>query len=419
MNGSRLVRVAGRNRPDTQDVRVPQLPPNPPRFWPRFDDRLRSVAVTARVGRVLGLALAVCFVTGLLSHYQYSPWGWLPEPAHPIWGYRLTQGLHVTTGIACIPLLLVKLWSVYPRLFAWPPARSAVHAVERLTIGLLVAVAIVELVTGFLNVLDWYPWPWPFVAVHRFLAYVLIGSVLGHIAVKLPAIRSALAHPVDADVSAPAPTPVPAPAPAPVTAAASAPGTDEGLTRRGLLVATGAGVTLVVATTVGQSVRPLEPIALLAPRRPTTGPQHVPVNKTAAQARVGRVGADWALVVDGPRPFALTLAELEATATAVARLPIACVEGWSVDAHWRGVPLLDLVHRAGGTADSTVHVRSLQPHGAYAQSVISGPQLGGALLATHLNGVRLDLDHGYPVRLIAPNRAGVLNTKWLRSVTVR
>ena len=36
-----------------------------------------------------------------------------------------------------------------------------------------------------------------------------------------------------------------------------------------------------------------------------------------------------------------------------------------------------------------------------------------ALLATHLNGGRLDIDHGYPLRLIAPDRAGVLNTKWL------
>jgi len=144
-----------------------RLPVDPPRGWPRFDERLRALAVTARLGRVLGIAIGVCFVTGLLSHYQYQPWSWLPEPAHPSWGYRFTQGVHVTTGIASIPLLLVKLWSVYPRLFAWPPARSLVHALERLSVGLLVAVALIELTTGFLNVLAWYPWPWPFVAVHR------------------------------------------------------------------------------------------------------------------------------------------------------------------------------------------------------------------------------------------------------------
>ena len=83
-----------------------RLPADPPRGWPRFDERLRAVAVTARLGRVLGIAIGISFVTGLLSHYQYQPWSWLPEPAHPSWGYRFTQGLHVTTGIASIPLLL-------------------------------------------------------------------------------------------------------------------------------------------------------------------------------------------------------------------------------------------------------------------------------------------------------------------------
>ena len=38
------------------------------------------------------------------------------------------------------------------------------------------------------------------------------------------------------------------------------------------------------------------------------------------------------------------------------------------------------------------------------------------LLATGLNGSPLDPDHGYPVRLIAPNRPGVLQTKWVTKV---
>jgi DMSO/TMAO reductase YedYZ molybdopterin-dependent catalytic subunit len=49
---------------------------------------------------------------------------------------------------------------------------------------------------------------------------------------------------------------------------------------------------------------------------------------------------------------------------------------------------------------------------------VFGPQLAVALLATHLNGERLSLDHGYPLRLIAPNRAEVLNTKWLTKIEV-
>ena len=40
------------------------------------------------------------------------------------------------------------------------------------------------------------------------------------------------------------------------------------------------------------------------------------------------------------------------------------------------------------------------------------------LIALMLNGQTLDLDHGYPCRLIAPARPGVLQTKWLSRVEV-
>jgi hypothetical protein len=137
---------------------------------------------------VLGVAIAVLFVTGLLSHYQYEPWSWLPEPAKPIWGYRLTQGIHVATGIATIPLLLFKLWSVYPNQFRFPPIKSIKHAIERLSVAILVSTALVQVIIGFLNVLNWYTFPSYFVSVHRFLRYVLVGSVLLHVGVKLPDI---------------------------------------------------------------------------------------------------------------------------------------------------------------------------------------------------------------------------------------
>lgn len=40
------------------------------------------------------------------------------------------------------------------------------------------------------------------------------------------------------------------------------------------------------------------------------------------------------------------------------------------------------------------------------------------LVALRLNGEVLSIDHGYPCRLIAPGRAGVLQTKWLERVEV-
>ena len=375
-----------------------KLPPKPP-LWPTFSSPLHSPAVVARVGRVLGICFTICFVTGLLSHYQYHPWTWLPEPAHPIWGYRLTQGLHVITGIATIPLLLVKLWAVYPKLFAWPPAKSILEGIERLTIAVFVSAALVELFTGFFNVLDWYPWPWDFVLVHRFLAYVVFGSLLLHIAVKLPIIKEGLATPLGRRRDETEKT---------------------GLSRRGLLVASAAGTGVVVATTAGQSFSPLRPLAVLAPRRAESAPLHVPVNKTVDEAgvREAATSSSWRLTVIGPTTFDLDLAAVEALSAVQRHLPLACVEGWSVSAHWQGPLLIDLVRRAGGSADSRVEVTSLEQGGSYRTSIVDGPQVGSAILTTHLNGKRLTLDHGYPLRLIAPDRAGVLNTKWLTEIRV-
>ena len=374
-----------------------------PPWWPRFSSTLRSTALTARLGRVLGIAIGLSFLTGLLSLYQYEPWSWLPEPASPAWGYRLTQGVHVATGTATIPLVLVKLWSVYPNVFRWPPFRSVRRVIERVSLAILVGSILVQLTTGFLNVLNWYPFPWDFVSVHHYLAYVVVGSVLLHIGVKLPDIRYGLQTKVaEGDVL----TEIPwnenpeshsnaGDLPPPVT---------PGISRRGVLTATGAGIGVVVVTSIGQALTPLEPIGLLAVRQPSKGPQGVPVNRTAAEAGMSaaRIAADWTLQIDGPRPYRLTLAEIEQQAVHEARIPVAAVEGWSVAANWRGLRLLEVVERAGGNANSHVRVTSLGG-GGIRRSQIFGPQLSRALLATHLNGERLSLDHGYPVRLMAPN----------------
>src|SRR5215207_640087 len=68
-----------------------------PAWWPRFISTLRSTAVTARLGLVLGIAVGICLLTGLLNYFQYQLWAWLPPPASPVWGYHVTQGVHVAT----------------------------------------------------------------------------------------------------------------------------------------------------------------------------------------------------------------------------------------------------------------------------------------------------------------------------------
>jgi DMSO/TMAO reductase YedYZ molybdopterin-dependent catalytic subunit len=77
---------------------------------------------------------------------------------------------------------------------------------------------------------------------------------------------------------------------------------------------------------------------------------------------------------------------------------------------------------AGAGAAPAAEVVSLQrPGSAYATSILDADHSADpdTLLALELNDVPLALDHGFPVRLIAPNRPGVMQTKWVTKVTVR
>ncbi|MDQ6740293.1 MAG: molybdopterin-binding protein, partial [Actinomycetota bacterium] len=154
----------------------------------KFASPVRSTRLTVVLGRWLGICFTVCFATGLFSHGLQNPPSWMLFPTRPVGIYQLTQGLHITSGIASIPLLLAKLWSVYPELLKWPPVRSVVHALERGSIALLVASSLVQVVTGLINTYKWYPWPFPFRETHYWLSWVVWGSLLLHIAVKLPLI---------------------------------------------------------------------------------------------------------------------------------------------------------------------------------------------------------------------------------------
>lgn len=368
----------------------------------RFSSRLRTPAVSARLGVALGTAFTICFLTGLLSHVTQHPPGWLSWPSRPVWLYGVTQGVHVLTGVASVPLLLGKLWSVYPRLFTWPPFRSIGHALERGFVLLLVVGALSQVVTGVANIAYWYPFPFFFTTTHYGVAWLLVAGLVVHVAHKWRQARDELRVPLSR----------------PADAART------GLSRRQFLGAVGAASGLLVAVTAGDTVPGLRRIALLAPRLGDVGPQGLPVNRTAAAAGVaGRTHASaYRLRVTGAvaRELTLTLAELAALPQVRVDLPITCVEGWSADATWTGVRLRDLLDRAGARPGARVRVESLQRGGRYRESYLDLPHVRDplTLLALRLHGEPLAPDHGYPCRLIAPNRPGVLQTKWVGLVEV-
>jgi DMSO/TMAO reductase YedYZ molybdopterin-dependent catalytic subunit len=101
-------------------------------------------------------------------------------------------------------------------------------------------------------------------------------------------------------------------------------------------------------------------------------------------------------------------------------LPIACVEGWSAGGTWTGVRVRDLLDLVGAPRGSDVLVVSLQERGPFRATTLQGNFADDdrTLLALALDGEPLALDHGYPCRLIAPNRPGVLQTKWVGRLEV-
>ena len=277
------------------------------------------------LGLALGLSFTTCFVTGVASHLAQNEPSWLDWPARPAGLYRVTQGVHVLTGIASIPLLLAKLWVVYPRFTAWPPLRSVAHAVERAMLLPLVGGSLFLLFSGTANLARWYPWRFFFPRAHYWAAWITVGALVVHVGAKAAVVRDSLRRrPHD-----------------PAVRAAASP------ERRRFLGGVAATSALLFVATAGSTIRPLSRLSALAQRVPTRGPQGLPVNKSARGARVlDRLDpVAYRLVVDGAvaRPLSLTLADLRAMPQREAVLPIACVEGWSASARWRGIPVRDLL----------------------------------------------------------------------------
>lgn len=404
----------------------PRLPSSPG-FW---RSPVRGVRFTAVLGLVLLVGVTVLFVTGLLSYAAYNPdlapvndmtpdkgllgfylFDW---PTDPHWLYRLTQGVHVTLGITLIPVLLAKLWSVIPRLFALPPVRSLAHGLERLSLLLLVGGGLFEFVTGVLNVQLDYVFPGSFYTLHFYGAWVFFAAFAVHVALKTPKALRAVRNGLDwRDLPDASESPNPA---APT------------VSRRGALWFVGGGALLLFATTVGRSFDGLRRTALLAPHGgadPGSGPNGFQINKTAAYAGIdpAETGPDvWRLVVTGRGgTVRLSRADLDRLALHSSALPIACVEGWSTsDQWWRGVRLRDLAALVGHADEPPdVLVESLQRRGAFRRAALRANQVADprSLLALYVNGEELSPDHGYPARVIVPAAPGVLNTKWVARMT--
>jgi len=415
-------------------MRIPETPPPGP-FRPGFwRSPLRGPWLASFLGVLLLPLLTVVALTGWISHNAYRPdlghnlpyasggdflpLVHLPEGS-PSWIYALTQGLHVNVGLVAIPLVLAKLWSVIPRLFTWPPARSTVTAAERLSSLLLVGSILFELATGVLNIEVYYAWHFNFVRAHYYGAWVFVASLAVHVAIKLSTVRSAFRtrgalRPLRDGLADTEPEPyedggLVSPRPAEPT-----------MSRRALVAAAAGGSLALLLVNVGESVGgPLRRFALLAPRGRVygTGPNAFPINRTAEASGVSVLAADpgWRLQVTGARTVIVSRGGLLEMAQHTESLPIACVEGWSTTQSWTGVRLADLARLCGVNGPATLTVSSFQVHGPFRQATFGADQVADprSLLALRVGGVDISLDHGYPARVVVPGAPGVHCTKWV------
>lgn len=414
--------------------------PADPRSW---RSPLRGPWLTSALAAVLLAGLLVMIVTGLLSYAAYDPrlggsndqtpqagllasWIRFDWPTSPAWLYRVNQGTHVLLGLALVPIVLAKLWSVAPKLFAWPPVRSPAHALERLSILLLVGSILFLMVTGTMNVQYDYAWGFSFYTGHFYAAWVFIAAFAAHVALKLPTmVRSLRSRPFGAELRLSTADTVAEPldehglvSPDPLPATMS---------RRGALAVVGGSSLALLGLSVGQSIDPLRRTALLAPRGQSTGsgPNDFPVNTTFREIGVeeSETGSAWRLRLVGPsgREVLLRRDELLTMELRTEQLPIACVEGWSTSQSWTGVRLRELAALVDGADAESVLVESLQRGGAFSTMQLTDTQLRAdrTLLALKVNGVDLSLDHGFPARMIIPAAPGVRNTKWVETITFR
>jgi DMSO/TMAO reductase YedYZ molybdopterin-dependent catalytic subunit len=406
----------------------------------RWRSPLRGRWLTSVFGAVLLGTLPIVTLTGLLSYIAYGPQfgqaipggvGWLKLPTFewptdPSWLYRLNQGLHVGLGLILIPIVLAKLWSVIPRLFAWPPSRSFAQVLERISLLMLVGGILFEIITGVLNIQYDYIFGFSFYTAHYYGAWVFIAGFVVHIVIKIPRMWDGLRSRSMRDVlrtNVAETTPEPY-EPDGLVAAEPGPAT---ISRRGALALVGGGAVFMGVITAGQTLGGwTRQTALLLPRGRTRGdgPNDFQVNRTAAAARItpDATGERWRLsLTGGTSPVVLDRAMLAAMPQHTARLPIACVEGWSTTETWTGVPLRELARLAGVPEPRSAFVRSVEHFGAFNRATLQANQVmhPDSLLALRVNGADLSPDHGFPARIIVPALPGVHNTKWVASIEFR
>jgi len=147
-------------------------------------------------------------------------------------------------------------------------------------------------------------------------------------------------------------------------------------------------------------------------------------NDAAYQRMAGNGFADWQLVVDGlvEQPARFTLDELRAMRSRTQITRHDCVEGWSAIGKWTGTPLAEVLSRVRPTSAAryvVFHCADPMNRGGdrYYESIdmedAFHPQ---TILAYELNGARLPVENGAPIRVRVERQLGYKMAKYIMRI---
>jgi DMSO/TMAO reductase YedYZ molybdopterin-dependent catalytic subunit len=130
--------------------------------------------------------------------------------------------------------------------------------------------------------------------------------------------------------------------------------------------------------------------------------------------------AGWRLAVDGlvSRPQTLSLADLKGLPSRTQITHLACEEGWSYIAEWRGVPLSTILDLAGTSPDARYVVYRCIQKNWWESIDMADAMHPQTLVATGMNGADLPVKFGGPLRMRVPRQLGYKSLKYITSLTV-
>ena len=128
--------------------------------------------------------------------------------------------------------------------------------------------------------------------------------------------------------------------------------------------------------------------------------------------------AKWDFKVFGEvdSPFSLTWAEFKALPRKTVQTDIHCVTRWTkLDTTWEGVPIQEILSRAQ-VRPGAGFVLAHSEQGYTANMPLAVLDDEDVLVADTFDGQPLELEHGWPLRLLVPKRYFWKSAKWIRGL---